>query len=68
MCGSNFYETDVILARDHLQTTLTSFCPFFDHLPPSVDIFYLMNVDKNRHFLTTYPSPLVNVVCERPLT
>ena len=40
---------------------------FFDHLPPSVDIFYLMNVDKKQHFWTTYPPFLVNVVCERPL-
>jgi hypothetical protein len=26
-----------------------------------------MSVDKNQHFLTTYPPPLVNVVCEQPL-
>ena len=35
---------------------------FFDHLPPSVYIFYGMNVYK----MTTYPPPLVNVVCEGP--
>ena len=28
---------------------------FFDHLPPSVDIFYFMNVDKKWTFWTTYP-------------
>ena len=44
------------------------FLAFFDHLPPCVDIFYLINVDKIRHFWTTYPPSLVNVVCERPLT
>ena len=38
---------------------------FFYHAPPSVYIFYYMNVDKNRYFLTIYP--LVNVVYERPL-
>ena len=45
---------------------------FFDHLPPSVDTFYLINVDKKSTFLDylstvvklIYP-PLL-VVCERP--
>ena len=41
---------------------------FFDHLPPSVYIFYGIKVYKKSTFLTTYPPPLVNVVCERPLT
>ena len=49
------------------QTTLTSFRLFLDHLQPSIDIFYLMNVDKNQHFLSTYPPPPVNVICEQPL-
>ena len=40
---------------------------FFDHLPPSVYILYGMKVYKKQIFLTTYPPPLVNVVCERPL-
>ena len=40
---------------------------FFDHLPPSVYIFYGIKVYKNSIFLTTYPPSLVNVVCERPL-
>ena len=40
---------------------------FFDHLPPSVYIFYGINVYKKSNFLTSYPPPLVNVVCERPL-
>ena len=40
---------------------------FFDHLPSSVYIFYGMIVYKKSIFLTTYPPPLVNVVCERPL-
>ena len=39
---------------------------FFDHLPSSVDIFYLMNVGKKSTFWTTYPPPLVKLVCERP--
>ena len=39
---------------------------FFDHLPPSVYIFYGMEVYKKLIFLTTYPPPLVNIVCERP--
>ena len=41
---------------------------FFDHLPPSIYIFYGIKVYKNSIFLTTYPPPLVNVVCECPLT
>ena len=40
---------------------------FLDHLPPSVYIFYGIKVYKKSIFLTTYPPPLVNVVCERPL-
>ena len=40
---------------------------FFDHLPPSVYIFYGIMVYKKSIFFTTYPPPLVNVVCERPL-
>ena len=40
----------------------------FDHLPPSIYIFYGMKVYKKLIFLTTYPPPLVNVVCEWPLT
>ena len=52
--------------RDRSQTTFTRFV-FFDHLPPSVYIFYGIKVYKKSIFLTTYPPPLVNVVCERPL-
>ena len=44
------------------------FLAFFDHPPPCLDILYLINVDKNLHFLTTYPPSLVNVVCEWPLS
>ena len=40
---------------------------FFDHLPPCVYIFYGIKVYKKSIFLTAYPPPLVNVVCERPL-
>ena len=40
---------------------------FFDRLPLSVDIFYVMNVDKKWTFLDHLPPPLINVVCERPL-
>ena len=53
--------------RGRSQTTFTRFVFFFDHLPPSVYIFYGIKVYKKSIFLTTYPPPLVNVVCERPL-
>ena len=39
---------------------------FFDHLPPFLYIFYGIKVYKKSIFLTTYPPPLVNVVCKRP--
>jgi hypothetical protein len=43
---------------------------FFHHLPPCVDIFYGMNVDKKTNISEppTYLPSLVNVVCERPLS
>ena len=34
---------------------LTSFWHFFDHLLPSVDIFYLLNIDKKSTFLDYLP-------------
>ena len=50
-----------------LFTTFTRF-GFFWPPTPCVYIFYGINVYKKSNFLTTYPPPLVNVVCERPLT
>ena len=35
---------------------------FFDHLPPYVDIFYLIRVDKKSISLDYLPTPLVNVI------
>ena len=55
------------LLRGRSQTTFTTF-GFFDHLPPSVYIFYGIKVYKKSIFLTTYPPPLVNVVYEWPLS
>ena len=37
---------------------------FFDHLPPSIDLFYGMNIDKK---WTTYLPLLVNIVSEQPI-
>ena len=37
---------------------------FFDHPPLSIYISYGIKVYKKFIFLTTYPPPLVNVVCE----
>ena len=69
------HHEHITLSRGHMpgniwgrsQTTLTSLCLFFDPLPPYVDIFYLINVDKNKTFLDYQYTPLVNVICERPL-
>ena len=46
------------------KTTLTSFLAFLDHLPPYVDIFYLINVQKKSTFLNYLPIlyPLFNIV------
>ena len=33
-----------------------NFAPFFDPSPPCVDSYYTLSVDKNRHFLTPFPS------------
>ena len=49
--------------RGRSQTTFTRFD--FLWLPPSVYIFYGIKVYKKSIFLTTYPPPLVNVVCEK---
>ena len=48
------------------QTSFTRFV-FFSHIPPSVYNSYDIKVYKKLIFLTTFPPPLVNVVCERPL-
>ena len=42
--------------------------PFFDYLLTSTWTFLTLNVDKKKHFLTTYPPHRVQVVFERPLT
>ena len=36
----------------------------FDYLPTSTWTFFTLNVDKKKHFLTTYPPHLVHVVFE----
>ena len=43
-----------------------NFWSFFDHLPSSVDIFYLINVFKKSTFHQRPPAP-VSIVCERSL-
>ena len=50
--------------RRHSQTTLTRFWLFFDHLPPFIDIFFGINVDKKWTFLDQLiPTPS----CKRSL-
>ena len=56
-----FYMGSITNYVDTIMAFLTTY------LPPFVDIFYGMNVDKKWTFLTTYLPPLVNIVCERPL-
>ena len=55
--------------RGHSTTTWTEFCHSLNAPPPPfVDSFYILSVDKNRHFLTPSPPDLVHVVIECPLT
>ena len=65
-CGKKIRDVQIIGLGGVLKLRLQDLA-FFDHLPPSVDIFYGINVYKKSIFSTTYPPPLVNVVCERPL-
>ena len=39
----------------------------FIHLPTPLTFSTLKMLTKSQHFWTTYPPPLVNIVCERPL-
>ena len=64
--ASDCKHTVFPLGGIHKLCTFTRF-GFFDHLPPSVYVFYGINVYKKLIFLTTYTPPLANVVCERPL-
>ena len=66
-CAGQIYSTCSDLSKGAFTNYVYKICPFFDHLPPSVYIFYGIKVYKKLIFLTTYPPPLVNVVCERPL-
>ena len=50
--GSTYLK---LFSQGSFTNYVDKFLAFFDHIPPSVYIFYLMNVDKNQHFLTTYP-------------
>ena len=49
--------------KNHVEIVLL----FFNHPPTSVDTFYVLNVDKNGKFQTTYPPLLVHMVIECPL-
>ena len=66
---SNYYDFLLPIRISHkgsFTNYVDKILALFDHLPPCIDIFYLMIVDEYRHFWTTYPPLLVNVVCERP--
>ena len=67
----DFLRSSLILIL-HMHTKLAfnnyvgNILSFFDHPPTSRWTCLTLNVDKNGHFLTTYPSHLVYVVFERP--
>ena len=44
----------VKLSRGPFTNYVDKILAFFDHLPPSVDIFYRMNVDKKGTFLDPF--------------
>ena len=60
-------EMWLIIDKGSFTNYVDKILAFFDHLFPSVDICYGMNVHKNWTFWTTYLPRLVNVVCDRPL-
>ena len=62
------YNNFVLIHKGSFTNYVYKILLFFDHLPPSVYIFYDIKVYKKSLFLTTYPPPLVNVVCEWPLS
>ena len=66
---SRIFEVCSISTKGSFTNYIDKILAFFDHLPPCVDIFCSMNVDKKWTFLDhcTYLPGLVNVVCERPL-
>ena len=49
------WESINLWVRGRSQTTLTKFCPFCYRLPPSVENFLIMNVDKKSTFLDYLP-------------
>ena len=55
------------LVWGHSITTLTWFCLFLTTYLPPRGHFFIVNVDQNWQFLTTYPPHLVHVFFERPL-
>ena len=61
----------VILARiwGHSITMWTKFCPFLNTFLPLTTLrwtFFTLSVDKDRHFLNTYPPYLVHVIFNDP--
>jgi hypothetical protein len=55
-----------VTIRGHSQTTFTRFGFFWPPTPLRFHFLWYKSLQKV-DFLTTYPPPLVNVVCERPL-
>ena len=60
-------EKFITAIKGRSQTAFTRFGFFFDHLLPSVYIFYGIKVYNKSICLTTCPPPLVNLVSEHPL-
>ena len=53
------------LAKGAFNNYVEKILALFDP-PPCADSFYIVSVDKNRHFLTPSPPHLVHVVIEWP--
>ena len=56
----------LILPKGPFKNYVDKILTIFDYLPTSTWTFFTLNVDKKKHFLTTYPPHLVHVVFERP--
>ena len=56
-----------IFLKGSFKNSLDKILTIFDYLSTSTWKCFTLNLDKNNHFLTTYPPHLVHVVFERPL-
>ena len=60
ICGE---KTILHLCSRHSLTACTQFCPLLTTYLPLCGHFFALNVDKNRHFLSTYTPLIAEILC-----